>query len=192
MTTLLLRWAMCTMDLLVVLSHQLQIAFCGVCSLELTDGFLMSFSGFSRTYSSNFGSLSLWTSKGIGRLAARRLEVEMRISRFDKHRDWTLYSYLDIYVFNLIFDNCKFGEFKSSEKNIDRRFKREAFASLPPLHYGRVILYLLRNSYSKPSEWQRSRRTEGKRWFKKKRIYKPKRHLLLKVCKKFISICNIS
>lgn len=190
MTTLLLRWAMCTMDLLVVLSHQLQIAFCGVCSLELTDGFLMSFSGFSRTYSSNFGSLSLWTSKGIGRLAARRLEVEMRISRFDKHRDWTLYSYLDIYVFNLIFDNCKFGEFKSSEKILIVVSKGK---HLPPLHYGRVILwYLLRNSYSKPSEWQRSHQTEGKRWFKKKRIYKPMRHSLLKVCKKFINICNIS
>lgn len=83
------------MGLLFGVSHQLQVASCEVCSLELTDGILMSFSVFLKTDSSNFGSLSYMnTSKGIGRVAARRLEVEMRISGFDLYRDRTFYSYI--------------------------------------------------------------------------------------------------
>lgn len=70
-----------------MVSHQLQIALCGVCSLKLTDGILMSFSCFWRTDSSNFDNLSsMNTYKGIGRVTAIRLEEEMRINGFERER----------------------------------------------------------------------------------------------------------
>lgn len=51
------------------------------------------------------------------RVAARWLEEEIRISWFDIHRYWLwLFSHINVNVFNLIFDNCKFNEFKSSKK----------------------------------------------------------------------------
>lgn len=84
----LFMWAMLPMGLLFAVSHQLQIALCVVCSLELTDGILMSFSSFSRTDSSNFGRLSFTsTPKGLVIVAARWLVVEIRIGGFDLNRD---------------------------------------------------------------------------------------------------------
>lgn len=84
----LFMWAMLPMGLLFAVSHQLQIALCVVCSLELTGGILMSFSSFLRTDSSNFGRLSFTsTLKGLVIVAARRLVVEIRISGFDLNRD---------------------------------------------------------------------------------------------------------